>query len=134
MTTIAQKLKAAAPPFETHFVGKWHCGARSPANLPISRGFDTHLGFLKGMEGTPRRMWPGGGRLRVCTGARGCILEGLPADHFTQRSDFNMYAEKFVDLWNDEHPASNDLNGTCTRCFSLFASLTPRIPTQVLIR
>jgi hypothetical protein len=87
MTTIAQKLKAAVPPFETHFVGKWHCGARSPANLPIRRGFDTHLGFLKGME-----------------------------DHFTQRSDFNMYAEKYVDLWNDEQPASNDLNGTCLRC------------------
>jgi hypothetical protein len=30
--------------------GKWHCGARSTANLPISRGFDQHFGFLKGGE------------------------------------------------------------------------------------
>ena len=27
-----------------------HGGARSPANLPINRGFDSHLGFLKGGE------------------------------------------------------------------------------------
>ena len=31
-------------------VGKWHLGARSPANLPINRGFQQHLGFLKGGE------------------------------------------------------------------------------------
>ena len=28
-----------------------HLGARSPANLPINRGFDYHFGFLKGGEG-----------------------------------------------------------------------------------
>lgn len=27
-----------------------HCGARSEANLPVNRGFDFHLGFLKGGE------------------------------------------------------------------------------------
>lgn len=27
-----------------------HCGARSTANLPINRGFDHHLGFLKGVS------------------------------------------------------------------------------------
>ena len=31
-------------------VGKSHLGARSPANLPINRGFDVHFGFLKGGE------------------------------------------------------------------------------------
>ena len=34
----------------THLVGKWHCGARSEANLPTSRGFDSSFGFLKGGE------------------------------------------------------------------------------------
>jgi arylsulfatase B len=31
----------------TAMVGKWHCGARSLGNLPINRGFDFHVGFLK---------------------------------------------------------------------------------------
>ena len=31
-------------------MGRRHGGARSPANLPINRGFDSHLGFLKGGE------------------------------------------------------------------------------------
>lgn len=48
MTLLPQKLKAAG--FATAIVGKWHVGARSTANLPMSRGFDTHLGFLKGGE------------------------------------------------------------------------------------
>lgn len=34
----------------THFVGKGHLGARTPANLMINRGFDAHFGFLKGGE------------------------------------------------------------------------------------
>jgi arylsulfatase A-like enzyme len=33
-----------------NLAGKWHCGARSTANLPVNRGFDTHYGFLKGGE------------------------------------------------------------------------------------
>ena len=73
MTTIAQKLKLAN--FTTHFVGKWHCGARSPANLPANRGFDTSLGFLKGME-----------------------------DHFNQMSNFDGYQHKYLDLWDGEGP------------------------------
>jgi arylsulfatase B len=44
-TLLPQKMKAAN--FSTHFIGKSHLGARSPANLPINRGFDTHFGFLK---------------------------------------------------------------------------------------
>lgn len=42
----------------TACIGKWHVGARSKANLPTSRGFDYHFGFLKGGQ-----------------------------DHFSQRSD-----------------------------------------------
>ena len=49
MTTLPQKLKAAGN-WRTAMVGKWHCGARSSANLPINRGFDHHFGFLKGGE------------------------------------------------------------------------------------
>ena len=48
MTLLPAKLRAVG--FRTHMVGKWHGGARSAANLPQNRGFDTHLGFLKGGE------------------------------------------------------------------------------------
>jgi arylsulfatase I/J len=46
MTFLPQKLKKAG--YRTAMTGKWHLGARTTANLPINRGFDTHLGFLKG--------------------------------------------------------------------------------------
>lgn len=48
MTMLPAKLKQAG--YSTHMTGKWHLGARSVANLPINRGFDSHLGFLKGGE------------------------------------------------------------------------------------
>jgi hypothetical protein len=49
---LPAKLKRAN--FTTAFVGKWHGGARSLANLPINRGFGDHFGFLKGGEVSPR--------------------------------------------------------------------------------
>ena len=48
MTLLPQKLKRVG--YKTAIVGKWHCGARSAANLPVNRGFDHHLGFLTGGE------------------------------------------------------------------------------------
>jgi arylsulfatase A-like enzyme len=48
MTLLPQRLKAAG--YRTAMSGKWHVGARSVANLPINRGFDSHFGFLKGGE------------------------------------------------------------------------------------
>ena len=81
MTTVAQKLKQAN--FSTHFLGKWHMGARSAANLPINRGFDSHIGFLKGAE-----------------------------DHFDQRSNFDGYQKTYIDLWQDHGPEPDRLNGT----------------------
>jgi arylsulfatase B len=48
MTLISQVLKSAN--YSTHFIGKGHIGAYSHANLPINRGFDSHLGFLGGGE------------------------------------------------------------------------------------
>lgn len=48
MTLLSQKMKDAG--YATAMTGKWHCGARSLANLPINRGFDSHFGFLKGGE------------------------------------------------------------------------------------
>jgi arylsulfatase A-like enzyme len=46
MELISQVLKKAN--YHTHFIGKGHIGAYSYANLPIQRGFDSHLGFLGG--------------------------------------------------------------------------------------
>ena len=48
MTLLPATLKKAG--YSTAMTGKWHVGARSTANLPINRGFDSHLGFLKGGE------------------------------------------------------------------------------------
>eukprot|EP00035_Acanthoeca_spectabilis_P026572 m.463235 g.463235 ORF g.463235 m.463235 type:complete len:540 (+) comp22965_c0_seq1:16-1635(+) len=48
MTLLPAKLKQAG--YLTHMSGKGHLGARSPANLMINRGFDSHFGFLKGGE------------------------------------------------------------------------------------
>jgi len=48
MTLMPEVLKKAG--YATAMSGKWHVGARSMANVPTSRGFDTHLGFLKGGE------------------------------------------------------------------------------------
>jgi arylsulfatase A-like enzyme len=39
-TLLPQKMKVAG--YTTAMVGKSHLGARSPANLPINRGFDSH--------------------------------------------------------------------------------------------
>lgn len=35
--TLGNKFQEAG--WETHMVGKWHCGARSPANIPYNRGY-----------------------------------------------------------------------------------------------
>ena len=43
-TLLPQKMRQAG--FSTHFIGKSHLGARSPANLPINRGFDQHFGDI----------------------------------------------------------------------------------------
>ena len=48
MTLLPARLKEAG--YYTAMVGKSHLGARSVANLPINRGFDSHFGFLKGGE------------------------------------------------------------------------------------
>ena len=72
---LAQKMKEAG--YYTAMVGKSHLGARSPANLPINRGFDSHLGFLKGGE-----------------------------DHYTQGSGSTHGEGKTVDLWEGHGPSN----------------------------
>ena len=75
-TLLPQKLKLAG--YTTAFVGKSHLGARSPANLPINRGFDSHLGFLKGGE-----------------------------DHWTQGSGSNNHeGPGTIDLWDGDKPSN----------------------------
>lgn len=45
MVLLPQLLKAQG--YGTHLVGKSHIGARSLANLPVNRGFDSNLGCFK---------------------------------------------------------------------------------------
>jgi arylsulfatase B len=48
LTLLSQKLKLAG--YSTHFIGKGHLGYQTTDHLPINRGFDTHVGYLLGME------------------------------------------------------------------------------------
>ena len=82
MTTIAEKLASTAGGAETHFYGKWHVGQRSRAHLPFARGFNVSLGYLTGAE-----------------------------NHFTQVVADPQFGSK-VDLWQNDAPAPNDVNGT----------------------
>jgi arylsulfatase A-like enzyme len=47
-TTLGEKLRAAD--YESHFVGKGHLGYQTMEHLPVNRGFDSHTGYLGGME------------------------------------------------------------------------------------
>lgn len=80
MTLLPQKMKEKN--WATAMVGKWHGGARSVGNLPTSRGFDFHLGFLKGGE-----------------------------DHYKQDHCAGGPDSTTVDLWGDKTPAWGQ-NGT----------------------
>jgi arylsulfatase B len=75
MELLPARLKKTQGNYSTACIGKWHVGARSKANLPTSRGFDHHFGFLKGGEA-----------------------------HFTQLNE-DEGGTMFVDLWSQNAPA-----------------------------
>ena len=54
-------------------IGKWHVGARSPAQLPTARGFNTSLGFLNGAENHFTQM-ASGAHMHAFTAAAACVL------------------------------------------------------------
>jgi hypothetical protein len=83
MTLLPQRLRAAG--YRTAAVGKWHTGGRSPANLPIRRGFDRHLGFLGGGEDHRTQV-------KTCCGDAACACNATdPRGNLT-------------DLWRDRAP------------------------------
>jgi arylsulfatase A-like enzyme len=49
MTLLPQLLRTQG--YRSHLVGKSHIGARSLANLPVNRGFDSNLGCFKARRG-----------------------------------------------------------------------------------
>jgi len=81
MTLLPRKLQQVG--YATHQVGKWHLGELQDWMTPVSRGFNTSLGYLTGDE-----------------------------DHYTQmqrsKGPFGCAA---VDLWRDDGPAYGR-NGT----------------------
>ena len=50
MTTIADVLNKASPPYKSHQIGKWHGGMSRSEQLPVNRGFQSSLGYLSGAE------------------------------------------------------------------------------------
>ena len=48
MSLLPRRLGESAARYYCVAIGKWHLGARTPAALPHARGFDEHLGYLKG--------------------------------------------------------------------------------------
>ena len=50
MTTIADVLNKATPPYKSHQIGKWHAGMSRSEQLPVNRGFNSSLGYLSGAE------------------------------------------------------------------------------------
>ena len=47
-TLLPEKLKLAG--YETHMVGKGHLGYQTMDHFPVSRGFDSHVGYLEARE------------------------------------------------------------------------------------
>ena len=58
MATIAEKLKQGG--YRCHAAGKWHAGAHLHGQLPVERGFDSFVGFLRGWENhfTQQQVFP----------------------------------------------------------------------------
>jgi hypothetical protein len=50
MTTVADVLNKASPPYKSHQIGKWHGGMSRKEQLPVNRGFTSSLGYLSGAE------------------------------------------------------------------------------------
>lgn len=93
MKTIAEKLKEGG--YSTHAAGKWHAGAHLHGQLPVQRGFDSFVGFLRGWENhfTQQQVFPPG------TGHNG----GQGPTPYESTTP--------VDLWLDDEPAYGK-NGT----------------------
>lgn len=91
MTLLPEKMKTAG--YATMMTGKWHLGARSPANLPTNRGFDQHLGFLKGGEDHNNQVLSD-------EGFKGPDLWGSTTPAFGQNGTFStlIYGPKAVDM------------------------------------
>ena len=100
MTLLPQKLKQAH--YLCHMAGKWHGGARSAANLPINRGFDSHLGFLKGGEDHWNQHSDNGG------GAVDLWMDHGPAFGMNGTYSTEIYAPRAVEIIS-KHDASQPL-------------------------
>jgi len=81
MTTIAETL---GDDYSRHAVGKWHAGHFSSSQLPVSRGFDSFLGYFNGKE-----------------------------HHFSHENTEDGCAGNVTDLWDSTKPAAiDDYRGT----------------------
>lgn len=65
-TMVPEVLKMQG--YRTHAIGKWHCGFRTPAMTPTSRGFDSFLGYWHWGEEYLDHVYPPYDRPGKCRG------------------------------------------------------------------
>lgn len=99
MTTIASKLQTVG--YRGYMTGKWDAGMATPRHTPEGRGYEKFLGYFHH--------------------SNDYYTEGLP---FSAIGQVNICANKYTDLWHDNHSAADIPRNSSTYEEDLFADHT----------
>eukprot|EP00039_Didymoeca_costata_P025533 m.13731 g.13731 ORF g.13731 m.13731 type:complete len:547 (+) comp4913_c0_seq1:133-1773(+) len=79
-TLTPHDLKQAG--YNTHGIGKWHCGFRTKLQTPTFRGFDSWLGYMHAEENYYSQMFGAAGNPtnQYCNGSKCCGVDLLQGD------------------------------------------------------
>ena len=108
-------------------MGRRHGGARSPANLPINRGFDSHLGFLKGGEdhwnqGSGSANGEGPGTIDLWAGHVPSNMSGTYSGFlYADRTPHHLALES-LDAFSSDIPAGRILRAGAVQVIEEFAA------------